>query len=194
MQSLNAEVEEDKKLSPDEPETRFKISTYQALSSKFSDILKDSQNIQVEFKSAVKSKIARQAKILDENLTDEQVKDIVNDPNGLSQLMQGKLIGPGHTKLQNAVSDIQDKYKDIKRLEESVTLVYQMFVDMALLVHAQGELIDSIEANVNATKGYVTKAESKLVDARASHIAYKKKMCCLTISLIVIVVVILHFI
>ncbi len=28
------------------------------------------------------------------------------------------MIGPGHIRLQNTVSDIQDKYRDIKRLEE----------------------------------------------------------------------------
>ena len=64
------------------------MTTYQALSNKFSDILKDSQNVQVEFKAAVKSKMARQAKILDENLTDEQVNDVLNDPDVLYHMFQ----------------------------------------------------------------------------------------------------------
>jgi len=31
--------------------------------------------------------------------------------------MSDKLTGAGHIKLQNAVSDIEDKYKDIVKLE-----------------------------------------------------------------------------
>ena len=49
-----------------------------------------------------------------------------------------------------------------------------MFVDMAMLVHAQGEIIDNIEANVNATKSYVSKAETKLISARNNYLAYRK--------------------
>ena len=49
-----------------------------------------------------------------------------------------------------------------------------MFVDMAMLVHAQGEIIDNIEANCNSTKDYVIKAEKKLISAKTEHIAYKK--------------------
>jgi len=195
LKLLNEDIEQHKQADGEfeEPETRFMRTTYQALSNQFSEVLKQSQNIQVEFKSAVKSKMARQAKILDENLTDDQVQDVVNDPEGLSKLMQGKLIGPGHLKLQNAVADIQDKYKDIQRLEASVAVIYQMFVDMAMLVHAQGDIIDSIEANCNETKKYVSKAETKLAAAMQDHKKYRKKMCCLIIVVLIIMVVVMHF-
>jgi t-SNARE complex subunit (syntaxin) len=195
LKTLNDQIEQNKQLDgeQEQPETRFMKVTYKTLSTEFSDTLKRSQTIQVEFKSAVKAKMARQAKILDENLTDDEVQDVVNDPEGLSKLMQGKLIGPGHVKLQNAVADIQDKYKDIQRLEASVAVIYQMFVDMAMLVHAQGEIINSIEENCNQTKGFVTKAEKKLAEARTSHQAYKKKMCCLMIVLLVIIAAVLQF-
>ena len=47
-----------------------------------------------------------------------------------SKLIQEKIIGKGHIKLQNAVADIQDKQKDIYRLEQvSInisTLIYKM--------------------------------------------------------------------
>lgn len=33
-------------------------------------------------------------------------------------MIQEKMIGRGHQKLQNAVADIQDKQRDIQRLEQ----------------------------------------------------------------------------
>lgn len=62
------------------PETRIKLINYQALTSKFSDIIKESQEVQIEFKKACKDKIERQARIVDSTLTDEQLEEITNDP------------------------------------------------------------------------------------------------------------------
>lgn len=35
----------------------------------------------------------------------------------MAKLISSKMIGGAHTKMQNAVSDIQDKYRDIIKLE-----------------------------------------------------------------------------
>jgi len=58
----------------------MKIVSHQSLSNKFSAILKESQAVQLEYKSAVKDKLARQAKIYDNSLSNEQLEEIVNDP------------------------------------------------------------------------------------------------------------------
>lgn len=53
-------------------------------------------------------------------------------------------------------------------------LVHQMFVDMAMLVHAQGELLDSIELNVCESKDYMNKAVKSLDVAKNEHQAGQK--------------------
>lgn len=47
--------------------------------------------------------------------------------------------------------------------------VYQMFSDIALLVHKQSEEIDNIEENLNQAKNYVEKATKELVKAKEQH-------------------------
>lgn len=47
--------------------------------------------------------------------------------------------------------------------------VYQMFSDIALLVHNQGEQLDNIEENMNKAKDYVEKAEKNLIKAKEQH-------------------------
>lgn len=44
-----------------------------------------------------------------------------------------------------------------------------MFVDMAMLVHAQGEIIDNIEVNIKEAKDYVHKGVGQLKSAQVSH-------------------------
>ena len=70
----------------EEPETRMKIISHQSLSNKFADVIKESQSVQLEYKAAVKDKLARQAKIYDNTLSPEQVDDIINDPEVIEQI------------------------------------------------------------------------------------------------------------
>ena len=47
-------------------------------------MLKESQHVQLEYKSAVKEKLARQAKIYDNTLSQDELEDIINDPEVIS--------------------------------------------------------------------------------------------------------------
>lgn len=54
--------------------------TCKAIKSKFAEVLKESQTVQVEYKTAVRSKMERQVRVMDPTLSNEDVEDIVNDP------------------------------------------------------------------------------------------------------------------
>eukprot|EP01017_Pseudomicrothorax_dubius_P013049 TRINITY_DN15615_c0_g1_i2.p1 TRINITY_DN15615_c0_g1~~TRINITY_DN15615_c0_g1_i2.p1 ORF type:complete len:314 (+),score=82.63 TRINITY_DN15615_c0_g1_i2:80-1021(+) len=190
LEFISEEVEQAKKIAPGEPETRMKINTHTALMTKFRELLKETQTVQIDTKSSIKQKIVRQARLIDENLTDRQIEEICQDPEGASRLVASKMFGQGHTRLQNAVSDIQDKYRDIQRLEASVAVVHQMFVDLALLVHAQGEALDNIELNIDQAHNYVNKGERKLQEAKEYHQSSRKKLCCLAVIGIIVLVAI----
>jgi len=193
LSSMKDDVEQSKKDDPSEPETKMKIVSHQSLSNKFSAILKESQAVQLEYKSAVKDKLARQAKIYDNSLSPEQLEEIVNDPEGMDKLISQKMIGGTNSRVQNAVSDMQEKYKDILKLEQSVQVMHQMFQDMALLVHANGELINSIELNINDARDYVKKANVRLADGMEDHKKAKKMkwmmMMCIMIAIGIFVLI-----
>jgi len=187
IEALDADVAKSKQREPDEPETRIKDINCRALKDRFFNVLQESQNVQINYKNAVKNKIARHARIIDPTLTEEQVENVCNDPNGANNLLADKMLGTGHVRMRNAVADIQDKYKDIIKLEKSVQIVHQMFLDMQMLVHAQGEMLDNIELNVGEAKNYVQKANVQLAKAKKSHIQYKKYKCCILITLLIII-------
>ncbi len=45
----------------------------------------------------------------------------------------------------NAYADVQCKHEELIRLETSIREVQQLFMDMAILVQDQGELLDNVE-------------------------------------------------
>lgn len=52
--------------------------------------------------------------------------------------MQRKIYGQASITLKNTVSDIQDKFRDIQKLEASVNQCVALFNELATLVQAQG--------------------------------------------------------
>ena len=49
------------------------------------------------------------------------------------------------------LDEVKDTYHDVRRLEASIIELHKMFMDLALLVDRQGEMLDQIEYQVNAS-------------------------------------------
>jgi t-SNARE complex subunit (syntaxin) len=91
---------------------------------------------------------------------------------------------------------VQDKYADVLRLEQSVAELHQMFLDLALLVEQQGEMLDQIEFQVRTAANYVEQGNQEVVKALKSQKSARKKKCCLLfvgITIILIIVLVAVF-
>lgn len=49
----------------------------------------------------------------------------------------------------DTLAEIQERHEAVKELERSLLDLHQIFLDMAVLVEAQGEMLDNIEAQVS---------------------------------------------
>ena len=99
---------------------------------------------------------------------------------------------------ENALADVIEKHEEIVKLARSVQELHELFVDMATLVEAQGELLTQIEHHVVTAVEYAETGVKELVKAKKLQQAARKKMvavaCCLMIILaIVLVPVLLKF-
>lgn len=48
----------------------------------------------------------------------------------------------------DTLAEIQERHEAVKELEKSLMELHQIFLDMAVLVEAQGEMLDNIEQQV----------------------------------------------
>ena len=74
------DIAESKKSYKDEPETRAKQTHYRSVAAVFRDVLKQSQQIQTDFKKTVQNKIKRQLKIANNELDDVALDELARDP------------------------------------------------------------------------------------------------------------------
>lgn len=61
----------------------MKQNLQQAIVSKTKEVLKESQELQIQFKINLKDKVSRQARYVDPTISEDQIKEICEDPEVL---------------------------------------------------------------------------------------------------------------
>ena len=67
-------------------------------------------------------------------------------------LRQAQALNPDSVRqVADTLAEIQERHDAVKELEKSLLDLHQIFLDMAVLVEAQGEMLDNIGAQVSVT-------------------------------------------
>jgi len=80
---------------------------------------------------------------------------------------------------------IVEREEALKRLESDIVDVNEIFKELAVIVHDQGDMIDSIEAHIDTTVTHVEQGNVQLEKAKTYQKAARKKMCCILVVLLV---------
>lgn len=88
------------------------------MNQKANQAIIDFKDAQEKFSAGVKDNIRRQATIIQGNISEEEVEDIMANPEKGQEMLRAKLLNEPSVELENAVSDIIDKYNDILMLEK----------------------------------------------------------------------------
>ena len=167
-------MEEDK----NDPEIRIKNNLFGSMLKKYQNTCMRFQREESDIKKIIETKLVRAAEIaVNDELTEEQKKQVIENPQMIQQMYENKLTGAAHIKLQNAVRDLEERHKDIQKLEKSILQVHNMIQELNALVKYQGEIIDNVEINIKKAKNYVFKAEKTL------NCKYKCMKCCRDLQL-----------
>lgn len=102
---------------------------------------------------------------------------------------QQVLMGAQHAEAKKALYDIQERHQDITKIEKSVLELHQMFLDMAVLVDAQGEMINQIDTFVSSAAEHTNKGVEEMKKAVKSQKQSRKKMCCALFCILFLVII-----
>ncbi|KAF7978149.1 hypothetical protein HWV62_1603 [Athelia sp. TMB] len=158
--------------------------------SKFVEAIQSYQTVEQQYRQKYKQRMERQFKIVKPDATPEEVRAVVNDEQGGQIFSQALLNSNRYGESKAAYREVQERHEDIKRIEQTLSELAQLFNDMSVLVEQQDETINviettagQVEADTSAGLGYTEKA---VVSARAAR---KKRWICFGIFLVVIVIV-----
>ncbi|CBJ27339.1 Soluble NSF Attachment Protein (SNAP) Receptor (SNARE) [Ectocarpus siliculosus] len=172
-------------------EVRVRENLQNTLTRKFVDLAKDYQNRQNKYKTSVKKKAERQILAVKPSATEEELTTVFEQEDGVQRVMEAAILQQGDpVEVTHVLEEVKDTYHDVRRLEASILELHKMFMDLALLVDRQGEMLDQIEYQVKSASDYVKDANTDIAHAIDSSKKIRKRQCCMIIIVLVIIAII----
>nr|CAD1841571.1 unnamed protein product [Ananas comosus var. bracteatus] len=106
------------------------------------------------------------------------------------RFLQRAIEEQGRGRVVDVIAEIQERHGAVAELERSLLELQQVFLDMAVLVEAQGEQLDDIENHVGRAKSFVDRGREQLQVARTHQKSTRKWTCFAIILLLIIILVI----
>jgi len=172
-------IEQEEQVNKASADLRIRKTQQSTLSRKFVEVMTEYNRTQTDYRERCKGRIQRQLEITGRTTTNEELEDMLESGNP-AVFTQGIIMDTAAAK--QTLADIEARHADIVKLETSIKELHDMFMDMAMLVESQGEMIDRIEYHVEHAVDYVQTATQDTKKAlKYQSKARRKKimiMCC----------------
>ncbi|KAK7380665.1 hypothetical protein VNO78_33180 [Psophocarpus tetragonolobus] len=169
---------------------RTRIAVTNGLRKKLKELMMEFQGLRQRMMSEYKETVERRYfTVTGEHPDEEVIEKII--ANGNEEEILGKAIQEhGRGKVLETVVEIQDRHDAAKEVEKSLLELHQVFLDMAVMVEAQGEKMDDIEHHVLHASHYVKDGTKNLQTAKQYQRSSRKWMCIGIILLLILILVI----
>jgi syntaxin 1A len=182
LKVMEQSIGQDEQVNKFSAELRIRKSQHATLSRKFVEVMNDYNSCQIDYRERCKGRIQRQLEITGRTTTDAELEEMLESGNP-AIFTQGII-----TETQQArqsLKDIEARHNDIIKLENSIRELRDMFMDMAMLVESQGEMIDRIEYNVEKSVDYIESAKQDTKKAVKYQSKARRKKIMIIICIIV---------
>ncbi|KAK9133519.1 hypothetical protein Scep_013047 [Stephania cephalantha] len=162
------------------------------------DVLR--QNIQDEYREIVERRIFT---VTGTKPDDEMVDHLIETGNSeeifhkaIQETGKGQFLPPvilvPWVQVLDTLKEIQERHDAVKEIEKKLLDLHQIFLDMAVLVEAQGDFLDNIEIQVTNAVEHVHSGNDALRTAKSLQKKSRKcMMIAITILLIIAIIIVL---
>ncbi|KAE9619791.1 hypothetical protein Lal_00038219 [Lupinus albus] len=168
---------------------RTRIAVTSGLRKKLKEVMMEFQGLRQKIMTEYKDTVGRRYyNVIGEYPNEEVIEKIIS--NGEDEFLGKAIEEHGRGKVMETVIEIQDRYDAAKEIEKSLLELHQVFLDMAVMVEAQGEKMDDIEHHVIHSSHYVKDGTKNLESAKKLQRGSRKWMCIGIILLLILILVI----
>lgn len=170
-----------------DPEDRICENLLATLTRKFVDVIKDYQNIQLKYKTGIQKKSKRLIKAAQPEIEDGEIDKYLHDGGDIREV----ILMNKSEEIRSAFNNASEKYQGVLKIEKNMKELHEMFVELAMYVEDQSELLELIETQVMSAQDHIDVAIEETAKASKYALsARKKQACCCMLVLIVLVVII----
>ncbi|CAM8924726.1 unnamed protein product [Rhodiola kirilowii] len=170
----------------DRARTSTTISVKRKLKDKMAEFQTLRQNIQQEYREVVE----RRVYTVTGTRADEETIERLIETGDSEQIFQKAIQEQGRGQVMDTLAEIQERHDAVREVEKKLLDLQQIFMDMAVLVEAQGDLLDNIESQVSNAVDHVQTGNTALQRAKSLQKSSRKWMCIGIFILLIIVAII----
>ncbi len=180
-------------------DVRMRTTQQARLGKKFLKVMGDFQRMQGAYRERYRLQLERQYLIIAPDATRADLDNMVgamaagdadDQQQGLSALNQRIFSLANRSSFQRTLAEMRERHDEIVAIERSMAELHQMFLDMATVVEAQGELVDKVEEHVDATAEYTEAAAVQMRGAVVGQRSAQRKRWFLSAVCVVLLVAI----
>ncbi|GFR49180.1 hypothetical protein Agub_g11204 [Astrephomene gubernaculifera] len=171
---------------------RTRTTITAGLKKKLKDHMQEFSELRTRIQSEYREVVERRVYTVTGQHVKEEDIDAMIESGESENIFQKAILEQGRGRVLDTLAEIQERHRAVRDLEQSLLELHQIFLDMAVLVEAQGEMLDNIEKQVARSVDYVKGGTEALQDAKQLQKNTRKWMCCaIMIMLIVALVIVL---
>eukprot|EP00268_Persea_americana_P000249 TRINITY_DN10099_c0_g1_i1.p1 TRINITY_DN10099_c0_g1~~TRINITY_DN10099_c0_g1_i1.p1 ORF type:complete len:283 (+),score=69.21 TRINITY_DN10099_c0_g1_i1:235-1083(+) len=128
---------------------RSRMATTVALKKKLKERMSEFQILREAIQAEYREVIERRVFTVTGTRADEETIDRLVETGDGEQIFQKAIQEQGRGQVMDTLAEIQERHGAVKELEKKLLDLQQIFLDLSVLVDAQGEILDNIEAQVH---------------------------------------------
>lgn len=169
---------------------RSRTATTLALKKKLKDKMAEFQTLRENIHQEYREVVERRVFTVTGTKADEETIDRLIETGDGEQIFQKAIQEQGRFRIMDTIAEIQERHDAVREVERKLLDLQQIFLDMAVLVEAQGDLLDNIETQVSSAVDHVQQGNTALQRAKSLQKNSRKWMCIAIIILLLIVAII----
>ncbi|GMJ09490.1 PENETRATION1, syntaxin of plants 121, SYNTAXIN RELATED PROTEIN 1 [Hibiscus trionum] len=178
---------------PGSSSDRTRTSVVNGLRKKLKDSMESFSGLRENISSEYRETVQRRYFTVTGENPDEKTLDLLISTGESESFLQKAIQEQGRGRILDTINEIQERHDAVKDLEKNLRELHQVFLDMAVLVQAQGEQLDDIESHVNRANSFVRGGTERLQTARNYQKNTRKWTCYAIILLLLIILLVVLF-
>ncbi|CAA6653741.1 unnamed protein product [Spirodela intermedia] len=169
---------------------RTRTSVVAAVRKKLKDSMESFSALRQQVAAEYRETVARRYYTVTGENADEPTLDALISTGDGERMVQRAIQEGGRGEVMAVVTEIKERHGAVVELERSLGELHQVFLDMAVLVAAQGEQLNDIESHVARASSFVRGGTQQLVTAR-THQKNTRKWTCFAIVLLLVIILVI---
>lgn len=168
---------------------RTRSASTLALKKKLRDKMSEFQTLRQTIHQEYRDVVERRVFTVTGQRVDEDIIDHLVETGESEQIFQKAIQEQGRGQILGTLAEIQERHETVKELEGKLLDLQQIFLDMAVMVEAQGEILDNIESQVSNAVDHVNLGNNALLKAKKKQKSSRKWTCIAILILLIIIII-----